>query len=124
MKANSKNKSAQQYLIEQEIDSIFRILTSTYGDKYVLSKERADKGGCCKGLVKLTGRHDLKRQALEAADYRTAIRNGSDPETLHAPYTAKPERLYAFYPATTEPARLGSIAIYGKNITIEKGIRP
>ena len=90
--ANNTNRN-----LESEINSIFRILSATVDDSYVVKKERPRKGAACKGVICLYLRSDLREQE----------------ETNRK---AKPVASYAFYGSTYNPTRLGSVAVYGRDV--------
>lgn len=84
--------------IEQTISSIFRILSTTASDNSVVVREKPSKAATfCKGMISIFDRNDLRQQEEDKS------------------FKASPIIRYAFYPDTYNPARLGSIAIYGKN---------
>ena len=117
MKTNFKHYFKNQgATIEQEIDSIFQLLVSQLSEKSVVVIERPSKGVSCKGVIIIYNRHELKRQRNEQSAYENALRAGQPKSSLIRPFKAKPVLMYAFYPDTVNPKRLGSVAIYGENV--------
>lgn len=102
--------------VESQINSIFNSLSSTLSETSVVVKDRAPKGGSCKGFISVFNKADLRRQNEEEKEYREYIRQGYSKESLQKTFKATPSVKYAFYPNTISPDKLGSVAIYGKNL--------
>ena len=89
------------------VDSIRDILSRNLPEGFVVKKDSKVKGGTfCKAILEVIC--DTMPEDTDLEDFSTV---------------SKPERRgialvrYAFYPATYHPERLGSVAIYGANIT-------
>lgn len=115
MKTNFNLNSEKSF--ESQINTIFNSLSSTLSDSSVVVKERVRPGSLCKGLIAVFSRAELKRRTEEEKEYHILLRQGYRKEDLQKPFKATPSVKYAFYASNVEPERLGSIAIYGANLT-------
>lgn len=117
MKRNVENNNVANLSIEQEIATIFNYLSAAISYGCVAVKEKAVKGGCCKGIISVYSKRELVRQRNEEAEYRESLNRAFSRATLEKPFKAMPEIRYPFYPSTYDDRRLGSVAIYGKEAT-------
>lgn len=145
MNTELQTPAAKAISIEQEVENIFKLLTSNTAENTVVVKERAPEGKACKAFIYAYKRSDLIRQKREEAEYQEYLRQGYDKAYIAKPFLAKPTIIYAFYPSIENPSKLGSIAIYGidvasiylliskrrslfghaiARVSFEKGIRP
>ena len=111
--------------IESIIDSIAGVLTLYSPAGTTVKKESPKKGKSCKGIISVTSLQ--KRQeymGLSSAQMTEGpiSSNQTDPTATQA---AKPVTVtYAFYPSTSNPSQLGSVAIYADDTAlILSGIR-
>lgn len=92
-----KTANGNRITIEQEINSIFHLLSNTAGENLSVGREKPAKGSSCKGIITVFSRAELRQQEDERYFKARAIAR------------------YVFYPDTLDPTRLGSVAIYGDN---------
>lgn len=116
MKTKLQTSAAKATTIEQEVETIFKLLTSNAADNTMVVKDRAPIGKACKAFVYVYKRSELLRQKREEAEYQEYVRQGYDKSSLEKPFTAKPSLIYAFYPSIGNPTQLGSIALYGIDV--------
>lgn len=114
----TKVKTKKIPLIEREINSIFRSLCSTSSDNQVVMMDQANKGTSRKAIISIYNRDDLSRQKEEEAAYRKLHSEGENRNGLRKPYKAFPVLMYVFYPHTLDEKKLGSVAIYGSDVSV------
>lgn len=83
-----------QVTIEQEINNIFQLLTNNADENHSVRREKLKRGGSCRGAIGVYNQYAMINQ-----DGKESVKDMM-------------EVLYAFYPSTFHPARLGSVAIY------------
>lgn len=89
-----KQNSNKMQNIENQIKNIYENLNLQNGDSYDVALERPKRGASCAGFVNLYCKGDTNRNR-------------------------KPAKMYAFYPSIYRPNTIGSIAIYGDDLTKE-----
>ena len=96
--------------IENQINSIFRLISRTAAETTVVVKERPAKGASGKGIISVYRIEDLRE------DEKSSVRCSFDGEVcaiLAKPFKARPVESYVFYSSVYDDSRLGSVAIYG-----------
>lgn len=97
--------------IELEIKAIFRVLASSVSESEVVLIDRPGNGVSCKAIISVYNREDLLRQKEEENACRQL---GVHRKT----YRAFPNVKYAIYPNVVDATKIGSIAIYGRDVEI------
>lgn len=98
MKQNSQTTTPHAYSVEQEITKIFKIISANLKDGLVAERSKPSKGSSfCKGFVNIYEASELKSKN---------------------PCNTAPVESYAFYTDGRQPARISSVAIYGKKAFI------
>lgn len=131
--------------LELEVRSIVSAITSRTTDSRRVTVDRDPKGTSCKAIIRIFDAEALVLHREQMEEYRRLIAAGADRATLRKPAAPMPVVMYALYPGTTDPTRLGSIAIYcddapirlslilkqrtifGRRVaaaTLERGLRP
>lgn len=107
--------------IEQEINTIFELMTAKSGHHQVIRKEKVARESACKGIINVYSHIDLLRESEETAAYREAKSSGSA-SFYKKPFVARPKVKYAFYTDTYDQNRIGSVAIYADNVSALYGM--
>ena len=100
--------------IESRIEGIYNLLVSNARESEVVVKERVSHGLSCKGIVSVYHRNDYMLQ-LEAEEARKNYKAKFGETQVPKPYKAKARVTYVFYPSVYDSAKIGSVAIYGKD---------
>lgn len=108
--------------LENEISQIINSLKSAVSDSEVVMTEQVDKSASCRAIVSVYRRDDLRRQMEEERAYREMLSKGCSRNSLEKPFKAMPVTKYAFYPHALDRGRLGSVAIYGEDVSIRRAI--
>ena len=128
MERNFKNNSRNANSAERVISVIFNHLSENVSENLEVKKASlARMSKYCKGVINIYRKDDLKRASEDKK------------------FTAKPVESYSFYGDTYNPAKIGSVAIYGddalnrclnlrlngflfghkiRKATVEQGLRP
>ena len=116
MRMKTKINLNSKKSFESVINSIFNSLSSNLSDSSVVVKEQPRRGCLCKAVINVFNTADIRRQDEETKEYHALLSRGYSKEMLEKPFTATPSIKYAFYADSTDPNKLESVAIYGKNV--------
>lgn len=91
--------------IENEINSIFNFLAAEVSDDLEVRKEAPARYASCKGIISV-----YRRNVPAASGAEEGVVDRRSQKAL-------PALRYAFYESVYNPSKIGSVAIYGENIS-------
>ncbi len=118
--AGSRKGGSSQ--IERDMQSIFLSLHARVGEGTKVFTSHEGHGHSAKWTASVYRMEDLERQKMEEITFRASVTLGAERGTVTKPFRARPVAMYAFYPHTLNPERLGSVAIYADDAFLQKAV--
>ncbi len=119
---SKKAKTKKIPMIEREIRSIFHTLRINATENQMVILDQSNKGSLSKAIISIYNQDDINRYRVEDAAYRELVAQAGNRGNIRKPRKPLPVVMYVFYSHTLDDQKIGSVAIYGPDASMQRNI--